>query len=139
MSGRQSFSKRVLIPLVVIIATVSGLAFFGTKLLNLKAGPSSPVIVATESGKPVESLAVLVLNGTTKSGLARVTADEISKKGWTIKTVGNYTGPKLKKTTIYYPAGYKDIAKNLAADAGGKIAKADASMSQSALTLVVVR
>ena len=139
MSGRQSFSKRVLIPLVVIIATVSGLAFFGTKLLNLKASSDPSVIVATESGKPVESLSVLVLNGTAKSGLARVTADEISKKGWTIKTVGNYTGPKLKKTTVYYPAGYKEIAKNLAADTSGKIAKADATMSQNALTLVVVR
>ena len=139
MSGRQSFSKRVLIPLVVIIATVSGLAFFGMQLLNLKPQAASPVIVATESGKPVESLAVLVLNGTSKSGLARTTADEISKKGWTIKTVGNYSGPKLKKTTVYYPVGYKEIAKNLAADAGGKIAKANSAMSQNALTLVVVR
>ena len=139
MSGRQSFSQRVLIPLAVIVATVLGLAFVGLKLMNLKPSAGSPVVIATESGKPVETLSVLVLNGTSKSGLARTTADEIAKKGWVIRTVGNYTGPKLKKTTVFYPAEYKDIAEHLAGDAGAEISPAQATMPTRALTLVVVK
>jgi hypothetical protein len=139
MSGRQSFTKRVLIPLAVIISTVLLLAFAGLKLMSLKPSSSSPVVMATESGKPVETLSVLVLNGTNKSGLARTTADEIAKKGWVIRTVGNYTGPKLKKTTVFYPSEYKGIAENLASDTGAAIAPAQSTMPTRALTLVVVR
>lgn len=139
MSGRQSFSQRVLIPLAVIISTVSLLTFFGLRLMSLKPRAASPIVVATESGKPVDTLSVLVLNGTTTSGLARTTADEISKKGWVIRTVGNYTGPKLKKTTVFYPTEYKAIAQHLADDVGAKIAPAEATMPTRALTLVVVK
>ena len=139
MSGRQSFSKRVLIPLAVIISTVLALTFVGLKLMNLKSHAGSPVVMATESGKAVETLSVLVLNGTSTSGLARVTADEISKKGWVIRTVGNYTGPQLKKTTVFYPPEYKDIAEHLASDAGAATAPAQATMPTRALTLVVVK
>ena len=139
MSGRQSFSQRVLIPLAVIITTVLLLTFFGLKLMTLKPKAASPVVVATESGKPVETLPVLVLNGTTTSGLARATADTISKNGWVIRTIGNYSGPKLTKSMVFYPPEYKDIAQRLADEVGASIAPADTTMTTRALTLVVVQ
>lgn len=51
MSGQQSFQKRVLIPLVVIVATVGILAFLGTALMGLSSGTN----VAAEDPTPIAS------------------------------------------------------------------------------------
>ena len=47
---------------------------------------------------------VVVLNQTSRSGLAGSVADQLRGKGWTVPAVGNFRGI-VPATTVYYPAG----------------------------------
>lgn len=54
-----------------------------------------------------------VLNNTTVSHLAARAAGEFQDGGWTIGTVGNFTG-RIPETTVYYDRG--DTAQQNAAE-----------------------
>jgi hypothetical protein len=50
-------------------------------------------------------IAIVVLNETTRSGLASTAAAALRAKGWTVIGVGNFRGV-VTATTVYYPVGH---------------------------------
>ena len=156
MSGGQSFHRRVTLPAFVILATVSALFFGGYKLwkmdsVQVAAQPSvssspaesMPTDLPSESAEPTTAaggrLPVIVLNGTDAPGLAKSTSDALHNADWAVEETGNWTGEPLLETTIFYPAGGLSSAEELAAQTGGTSVEATADMSQTALTLVVIK
>ena len=96
MSGKQSFNRRVTLPLLVIVTTITGLLFVGSKLWNIEessvaesAAPVDPTAAASAlpsssaeaSAKPTVDangrLPVIVLNGTETAGLAKSKSEEL--------------------------------------------------------------
>lgn len=165
MSGSQ-LKERVLIPLAVILGTVAVLGLLGTQLLNLSGAsdqglqaatsespsPSATEVVPSESAsasptasasttKATARMPVIVLNGTATAGLAKKVGDNLNFEDWVIEKVGNWTGTALTQTTVYYPAGGQEAAQELANSqyVKGVIAPADATQSQTALTLVIAK
>jgi hypothetical protein len=162
MSGSQ-FKERVVIPLVVILGTVAGLGFLGMQLLGFSGASSSqaepapvssvsPATVApTESIEPIplESIdpatvkrpTVIVLNGTDKVGYAKKIGDNLNFEDWVIESVGNWDGEVPTENTVYYPEGNQAAAQLLAASptVNGVIAQADATFSQTSLTIVLAK
>jgi hypothetical protein len=61
-----------------------------------------PDAVPLEPGK----VAVTVLNGTTRSGLAGTTAEELGERGYEVGDVGNTSSAGAPVTIVYGPAGY---------------------------------
>jgi hypothetical protein len=156
MSGGQSFHRRVTLPAFVILATVSALFFGGYKLWKMdsvqvadqpsvSSSPteSMPTDLPSESAEPTMvaggRLPVIVLNGTDAPGLAKSTSDALHNADWAVEETGNWTGEPLLETTIFYPAGGLSSAEELAAQTGGTSVEATADMSQTALTLVVIK
>lgn len=146
MAGSQSFSKRVLIPLSVIALTVSGLSVMGLSLWRMggtsSASNSSTNTAPTADSSPVTAngyLPVNVFNGSEVPGLARKTASTLQEKNWTVNTIGNWSGAKVKQSTIFYPADAKDSATALAAELKVQYKPAASSMSQSELTYVIAQ
>lgn len=149
--GQQSFTKRVVLPLFVIVVTIGGLGVVGLKLMGLHSSPASaspttsatstasPTSDPTQSVAPTSDLTVVVLNGTQTPGLARTTADAISHDGWVIQTVGNWTGVAATASTVYYPDGFKDQAQKLADQQKAGIAPLESGMNSTSLTFVVVK
>jgi len=145
MGGRQSFSKRVLLPLAVIAATVSGLSIMGLSLWNMPS-TSVPVRVSnttprqTTSPAPVnEYLPVNVFNASSVPGLARKMASTLKENEWVVKTIANWSGQKVQDSTIFYPMDAKDSAIALAAQVGAQLKVATKSMSQTELTFVITQ
>jgi hypothetical protein len=64
----------------------------------------SPSPTATRSVLPANRVNVEVLNGTTRNGLARDTANKIEDEGYKIVKVDNQR-PPIPKSTIYYRPG----------------------------------
>jgi NAD(P)-dependent dehydrogenase (short-subunit alcohol dehydrogenase family) len=58
---------------------------------------------------------VVVLNGTSRTGLAAEVAKRLRAKGWTVTTVGNWRGGI--KTTTVYATGRKAAAATMRYDA----------------------
>jgi len=159
MSGNQTFHKRVTIPALVILATVSSLFLVGYKLWKLDPAvvadqPSSsasplesttalPTALPSESADPgldvVGRLPVIVLNGTETPGLAKSMSDELHDADWVVDGTGNWTGELLTETTIFYPADGFSSAEELATQTGGTPVEATSDMSQTALTLVIIK
>jgi hypothetical protein len=159
MSGGQTFHKRVTIPALVILATVTSLFLVGYKLWSLDPNlvADQPAVSATPdesiSASPTESqtpseaptldingrLPVIVLNGTQTPGLAKVMSDELHDADWAVDQTGNWTGEALDKTTIFYPVGGLSSAEELAAQTGGTLVEATPDLSQTALTLVIIK
>lgn len=159
MSGNQTFHKRVTIPAVVILSTVSSLFLVGYKLWKM-----DPVAVADQpavSVTPAEStsamptalpsdsvdpgfdindrLPVIVLNGTETPGLAKLMSDELHDANWVVDQTGNWTGEPLLVTTIFYPIDGFSSAEELVIQTGGIPIEATSDMSQTALTLVIIQ
>jgi hypothetical protein len=61
------------------------------------------------------SVEVVVLNQTSRAGLASVVADRLRGKGWNVSVVGNFHGV-VPATTVYYPPGQEDAARVAADD-----------------------
>lgn len=96
----------------------------------------------TTDSSPVTAngyLPVNVFNGSDVPGLARQTASKLQEKNWTVNTIGNWAGAKVKQSTIYYPSDAKDSAAALAAELKVKYQPAVSSMSQSELTYVIAQ
>jgi LytR cell envelope-related transcriptional attenuator len=55
------------------------------------------------------SIAIVVLNETTRRGLAATVATRLRSNGWTVSGVGNFRG-EVPATTVYYPVGHQAAA-----------------------------
>lgn len=156
MAGSQ-LKQRVLIPLVVIAAVVFGLAYLGKFLLGVSGAsdssapsPSASSVTITESPTPtptatqaptVARLPVVVLNGTTKAGYAKQIGEALTAENWIIKSVGNWDGDKIETSLVFYPAGYEEAAKLLAASPSvmGLAVPAEGTIDQTVLTVVLAK
>ncbi len=95
---------------------------------SASSGPSSP-----GAGVPV-----VVLNETTRVGLAGSVAGMLRGKGWTVIGVGNFRGT-VADTTVYYPPGQQAAAAALAADlpVPQRLRPTFGNLDQTALTVVL--
>jgi len=103
----------------------------------------TPSATATATPSPTPTLApkrpVVVLNGTTTIGLAAAYRLKVTRAGWNVVSIGNWTRSSVSATTIFYPAGFKASAKRLADDLSGTQLTREAlsGMSSTELTIVV--
>jgi cytoskeletal protein RodZ len=70
--------------------------------------PNKPT--TTTGTQPRQDIAIVVLNQTSRSGLAATVAGRLRAKGWTVSNVGNFRGV-VPATTVYYPAGHVAAAR----------------------------
>lgn len=83
------------------------------------------------------SITVLVLNATSRSGLAGRTADGLKAEGYSKITSGNDTDTKT--SIVYYRAGYSAEAKRLANELGiATVKKAPSDLQGSAKLTVLL-
>ena len=109
-----------------------------------KASPSAtvPVTTAPVTTVPARStprdVQVVVLNQTSRAGLASHVADALRGAGWTVAAVGNFHGT-VPATTVYYPPGDELAAQTAAEDlqATPRIRPRFGNLSTSRLTVVV--
>lgn len=102
---------------------------------------SSPPASASGSPSPTGSVAdvpVVVLNETTRVGLAASVAGTLRGKGWNVIGVGNFRGT-VADTTVYYPPGAEAAAAALAADlpVPQRLRPTFGNLDQTALTIVL--
>ncbi len=91
---------------VLSLGAFAGIAGGGWHLLHSEgAGPSCPG--PGRSGRPLNETAVVlrVLNGTSRSGLARETASVLATRGFHIASVGNASAPIRGRSQVRYPPG----------------------------------
>ncbi|WP_435770986.1 LytR C-terminal domain-containing protein [Nocardioides sp. SYSU DS0651] len=91
--------------------------------------------------KPVDRSAhsVVVFNNTSITGLAGRVSERVKAAGWNVAAADNWYGT-VPATTVYYPAGKKPAAQQLALDLGvARImpADTDSDMSDTSLTLIL--
>jgi hypothetical protein len=99
--------------------------------------PATTTPTATASTAP--KVTVNVLNGTTRTGIARALATKLSGEGYAVKTVA--TEPKHQAvTTIYYRPGQKAAADALLAAHPelGKVAAAISTTPTNAMLTVIL-
>lgn len=102
-------------------------------------GTVAPSATSPTGAAPIRrsSVRVGVYNNSTISGLASRTAARVTKLGWNVVTVSNWSG-QISATTVYYPAGYRAAAQLLADDLGvTRIHRATATMPTRSLTLIL--
>jgi hypothetical protein len=99
--------------------------------------PSSTTPAPRESAGDFD-VEVVVLNQTSRAGLAGVVADRLRAKGWTVGVVGNFHGV-VPATTVYYPPGQQDAARVAADDlpVAPRIMPRFSNLSTTRLTVVV--
>jgi len=146
MAGSQSFSKRVLVPFGVMALTVGGLSVMGVSLWRMGESPASASSSGTaqsNAGSAVVTangyLPVNVFNGSEVPGLARKAASHLQETNWTVNTIGNWSGPKVAQSTVFYPIGAKDSALALATQLGVQLKGTTSTMSQTELTYVIAQ
>lgn len=121
--------------------TVSSASPSGSSSQSPSPTPSS------ESGSPssspsstgsVSDVPVVVLNETTRVGLAASVAGTLRGKGWSVIGVGNFRGT-VSDTTVYYPTGQEAAAAALAAElpVAQRLRPTFGNLDQTALTIVL--
>jgi cytoskeletal protein RodZ len=92
----------------------------------------------TKPADRVGDLEVVVLNATSRKGLAGTVAQRLRDKGWTVALVGNFRG-NVTATTVYYPPGAQADAEAAAAGlpTGPRVRPRFGNLSTSRLTVVV--
>jgi cytoskeletal protein RodZ len=80
-----------------------------TEPVSKTSSPSTTKPKATTAEQLRASVALVVLNETTRSGLAATVATRLRSKGWTVAGVGNFRG-EVPATTVYYPQGHEQAA-----------------------------
>jgi len=81
------------------------------------ASSTKPAAPTTAAGNPADlvgDLEVVVLNQTSRGGLAATVAEQLRGKGWTVAHTGNFRG-QVPATTVYYPPGARAEARAAAA------------------------
>lgn len=97
--------------------------------------PSATAVTSAAVAKDTE---VVVLNQTTRAGLAASVADRLRDAGWTVPVVGNFRGV-VPATTVYYPDGARAQAQAAAADlpVPPRVLPRFGNLSTTRLTVVV--
>ena len=125
-----------------MLLTVGVLFAGGLTLAKLRPPTTSTESTGSKpnpSAIPTARPAVNVFNGTATAGLARQVSEVLVSRGWEISQVGNWTGKPLPKTTIYFPSGYSAAADVLAKETSAVVTPAGSDMSQTTLTLVLMK
>jgi LytR cell envelope-related transcriptional attenuator len=93
---------------------------------------------AKTSSDLTSDIAVVVLNQSSRRGLAATVASRLRNKGWSVSGVGNFRGV-VPATTVYFPVGHEAAAlaaaKNLATAA--RVRPRFGNLSNNRLTVVV--
>ena len=91
-----------------------------------------------KSAVKVGDVEVVVLNATSRKGLAGTVAQRLRDKGWTVALVGNFRG-NVTATTVYYPPGAEADAQAAAAGlpTEPRVRPRFGNLSTSRLTVVV--
>ncbi|WP_416563874.1 LytR C-terminal domain-containing protein [Nocardia testacea] len=86
------------------------------------------------------SAPVRVLNNSMVAGLASTTANELTARGWTNTSTGNYAATTLENTTVYYGPAPADeaTAAAVAADIGATTAPMIPGLGDGSGVVVVV-
>jgi len=93
-------------------ASAGSVSAKATKTTEPASTSTSPVIKkhkATASAQLRQEIAIVVLNETTRGGLAATVAARLRAQGWTVSGVGNFRGA-VPATTVYYPVGHEAAA-----------------------------
>ena len=111
-----------------------------------KVSPSAPAsdqvtsapVTTVPARSTLRDVQVVVLNQTSRAGLASHVADVLRGDGWTVAAVGNFHGT-VPATTVYYPPGEELAAQTAAEDlqATPRIRPRFGNLSTSRLTVVV--
>lgn len=118
-----------------------------TRAASAAPGRSSstekPTASSTPSAGETRSAAhadveVVVLNQSTRAGLAGTVAGDLRRTGWTVPAVGNFRGV-VPATTVYYPPGDEAPAQAVAEDlaTAPRIRPRFGNLSTTRLTVVV--
>ncbi|NJP51920.1 LytR C-terminal domain-containing protein [Streptomyces sp. SBST2-5] len=147
-----------LVVLTIACAAVLGGAGWGTlQLIDVFTGGGNPASAAgtkaacaaaagpTPTAAPLPepgAFKVNVLNATTRSGLAKKTADELKKRGFVIGEIGNATkeyDKKVKGTAVLLgPASARDTSLQvLATQVDGAERRTDASRKGTEVDLII--
>lgn len=107
----------------------------GSESATTKPSTTSATPATTTANRAVP---VHVLNNSTVAGLAARTANELTANGWTVAEVGNYPGPNITNTTVYYGnnPGEKEAALAIADELGATAAPRSGGAG-SGVTVVV--
>jgi hypothetical protein len=101
---------------------------------------TEPSSQASSSRNAAAKAPVVVLNGTSTTGLAKSVTDQIKAENWQTKTPGNYAKGVVKKTTVFYPTeDMKTAAENLqkAFPDIAAVEPSDPTMAKDSLTVVL--
>lgn len=80
---------------------------------------------------------VEIYNNTTQRGLADRISNRAESAGWKVAGIDNWVG-KVASSTVYYPAGLRDHATELASDLGvGRVKTALGNMKKDRLTVIL--
>jgi hypothetical protein len=98
----------------------------------------SPSTEVAGTKAAVSDREVVVLNQTSRSGLAAQVAERLRSSGWEVPAVGNFRGV-VPATTVYYPAGAEQDALAVAGDlpTEPRVRPRFGNLSTSRLTVVV--
>ena len=100
--------------------------------------PSTEAADKATGRSALREVQVVVLNQTSRGGLAGSVADQLRGEGWTVPAVGNFRGI-VPATTVYYPVG-QEAAAQAAAESlptAPRIRPRFGNLSTSRLTVVV--
>ncbi len=100
---------------------------------------AAPTTTAAAGGVD-RSAPVRVLNNSMVAGLASTTANELTARGWTNTSTGNYAATTLENTTVYYGPAPADeaTAAAVAADIGATTAPMIPGLGDGSGVVVVV-
>jgi len=104
------------------------------------ATPGSPSSARVSETAPPAGTKVVVLNATSRRGLASRFQQSLQAKGWTVVSVGNFRG-NIPANTVYYPQGQRGAAEALDAQFAevDRIRPAFSGISQTRLTVILAR
>ena len=103
------------------------------------SAPVVPVAPSSAASPVVDrSVPVVVLNSTSRTGLAAKVASALRRDGWTVVSVGNYRGGRLAVTTVYAD-GHADAVATMRDDlrGGDRVRQPTGSMNPKRLTVVI--
>jgi hypothetical protein len=80
----------------------------------------------------------VVLNSTSRTGLAAKVAASLRRDGWTVVSVGNYRGGRLAVTTVF-ARGHEDAVATMGKDLRGAnlVKPPTGAMNPTRLTVVI--
>ena len=107
------------------------------------ASTATPPATADASASVASSVPAVVppvdvLNDSRITGLAARAAAQLRAGGWSVATVGNFTGDDVPATTVFYPEGDEAAGRQLASALGvTRVVAAPAALSSSHLTVAL--